>query len=243
MKLLEQIKLLYRANKYKRSNDIGGIAYIHSSIQAGQTVFDIGSHKAAYLYWMLKLVGNNGKVYAFEPQYILYQYIQKLILLFKWKNVSIEHLALSDSEGTTSLYIPANTIRKGSSPSATISDFKPNYSIETKESVKTQTLDQYCKHNYIKPHFLKIDVEGNELKVLQGGLETLKTSKPKILIEIEARHVGRECVLKTFELLYDLGYNGYVIHGIKHIPLSEFTFELHQNINDKKNYCNNFIFE
>jgi len=40
-----------------------------------------------------------------------------------------------------------------------------------------------------------------------------------------------------------LGYNGYILHGINHIPLINFSFENHQNRNDMKNYCNNFIFE
>jgi precorrin-6B methylase 2 len=77
MKLIEGIKLKLRANKYKNENDIGGIAYINAVITKGQTVFDIGAHKAGYLYFMLKQVGDNGKVYAFEPQSNLYQYIKK----------------------------------------------------------------------------------------------------------------------------------------------------------------------
>ena len=107
----------------------------------------------------------------------------------------------------------------------------------------TDTLDLYCKQHNIKPDFLKIDVEGNELKVFQGGVDTLKKYKPKILVEIEAKHVGQERVLETFEFLKAFGYHGHIIHGLIRQPLADFRFDKYQNINDRKNYCNNFIFE
>ena len=53
MKLIETIKLLHRAFKYSKS-DKGEIAYIKSAIKKGDTVFDIGAHKAGYLYFILK---------------------------------------------------------------------------------------------------------------------------------------------------------------------------------------------
>ena len=90
---------------------------------------------------------------------------------------------------------------------------------------------------------MKIDVEVNELKVFKGGLHILQKYKPKIIVEIEAIHVGKEQVLETFSFLNQLGYQGKIIHGTNHIPLAEFSFEKYQNGDDKKNYCNNFIFE
>ncbi len=87
-------------------------------------------------------------------------------------------------------------------------------------------------------------MEGNELRVLRGGIETLKKHKQKVFVEIEARHVGEEIVLETFEFMESLGYKGQFIHPTAHyLPLSSFSFEKHQNISDKDNYCNNFIFE
>lgn len=206
MKLIERIKLQRRANKYKNKDDIGGIAYVNSSIKTGQTVLDIGAHKAGYLYFIRKQVGSGGSVFAFEPQSNLYQYIIKIKRLFNWENVTVEHLALS-------------------------------------ETVSTETLDSYCSRKAIKPDFLKIDVEGNELNVFKGGIETLKKNKPKIIVEIEARHVGQALVLETFQFLESLQYKGHFIQRQNRIPLSSFNLDIHQNINDKANYCNNFTFE
>ena len=243
MKFIEHIKLSYRANKYKNKNDKGGIAYILSSISSGQTVLDIGCHKAGYLYFIRKQVGDTGKVFAFEPQSALYNYVAKLKTLFNWKNVRLEHLALSDAAGKATLYIPSNKKSKATSPGATLVHHSNRSDIGATEEVSTETLDSYCERHSIKPNFLKIDVEGNELRIFKGGIETLKKSKPKILVEIEARHVGREKVLETFKFMEELGYKGYFLLDVKHLPISSFSFEKYQNTEDAKNYCNNFIFE
>jgi FkbM family methyltransferase len=243
MKFIEYLKLAYRANKYKNKNDTGGIAYILSSIKEGQTVLDIGAHKAGYLYFILKQAGDTGKVFAFEPQSALYNYVSKIKKLFNWKNVIIEHLALSDTAGKVTLYIPSNKKSNASSPGATIVQNSGRTDIGATEEVATETLDTYCKQHNIQPDFLKIDVEGNELRIFKGGINTLKNHKPKILVEIEARHVGKEKVLETFKFLEELGYKGYFILDTKHLPRSSFDFEKYQNIEDMKNYCNNFIFE
>lgn len=243
MKLIERLKLLSRANKYKNKNDKGGIAYLISSVKQGQTVLDIGAHKAGYLYFLLKQVGKQGKVYAFEPQSNLYNYLTKIKRLFEWDNVVVEHKAISDKAGTVTLYIPVNEVSKGSSPGATIVENQAHQSSDLTETVEAITLDAYCKQHQIKPSFLKIDVEGNELSVFRGGIETIKEFKPSIIVEIEARHVGQDQVLATFKFLESLGYVGHFIHGINRNPLTEFSFELHQNTSDTLNYCNNFTFE
>lgn len=243
MKLIESIRLRYRAYKYKNKEDKGGIAYLNSSVKEGQTVLDIGAHKAGYLYFLQKKVGKQGKVFAFEPQANLYQYIKKIMRLFQWDHVVVEHLALSDSPGAVTLYIPTNKVKTDSSPGATIVKHDDRADFVRTETVDTDTLDAYCSRHNIAPSFLKIDVEGNELRIFKGGLEILKKHKPKILVEIESRHVGQEKVLETFRFMESLHYAGYFIHGLNRVPINAFSFEEYQNTRDKQRYCNNFIFE
>lgn len=164
-------------------------------------------------------------------------------VLFNWENLTIEHLALSDSAGTVTLYIPSNKEINASSPGATIVEHKEKLNFGLTEEVSTETLDSYCSRNSTIPHFLKIDVEGNELRIFKGGVETLKKYKPKIHVEIEERHIGREQVLETFKFMESLGYTGNMLYGLNRIPIAEFSFEKYQNTDDKLNYCNNFIFE
>jgi FkbM family methyltransferase len=241
MRLLEEVKLSYRANKYKNRHDRGGIRYILKAIESGDTVFDIGAHKGGYLYFILQKTGDKGKVFAFEPQSLLYNYLVKLKNVLNWTNVTIEHKALSDKVAKTTLYIPENR-NEPSSPGATIVEPQVRMGNEKTEEVSTDTLDGYCARLGIHPDFLKIDVEGNELPIFKGGIETLQRDKPKIFVECEARHVGKERVMETFIFLQNLGYTGYFIKDLDFIPLKEFNIELHQDMSLKP-YCNNFIFE
>lgn len=238
--IIERIKVRLRANKYKTKTDVGGVKYMHQCISEGQTVFDIGAHKGGYLYFICKLAGVNGRVFAFEPQLQLYNYLTDIKLAMHWRNLQHEFMALSDSKGMVTLYIPANK-HDSSSPGATIVSHPERHDLRTQE-VRTETLDNYCKENELKPDFLKIDVEGNELNVFKGAVNTLKKYKPKILFECEERHIGKEKVLETFQFLKDLGYRGFFIKNDEFIPLSQFDFAQHQDVS-KKPYCNNFIFE
>lgn len=243
MKWIERFKIQYRAYRYATKADVGGIAYIKAKLKKGQTVLDVGAHKAGYLYFIQKLVGHEGKVFAFEPQSRLFRYVDHMKKLFHWHQVTVEHLALSDTAGKVTLYIPSNKKSKLTSPGATLVEHKQGLDFMTTEEVMTDTLDAYSQRRSICPDFMKIDVEGNELRIFQGGLATLKKCKPKIIVEIEARHIGQQQVLETIEYLTALGYQGFFISGKKLIPVADFRFDIHQNTDNMKAYCNNFVFE
>lgn len=243
MKFIEYIKLKLRSDKYKNKYDIGGVDFLLKTTKEGQTALDIGAHKAGYLYLMLQAVGKTGKVVAFEPQSVLYDYLKKMKKIFNWQNVTIEHLALSDSEMEATLLIPVNSKSKTSAPGATIVDDRERDDIGMREKVTTASLDHYCMLHNIAPDFLKIDVEGNEFQILKGGINTLKKFKPRILVECDAGYVGRDKVMETFDFLRGLGYTGSFIRSSDKIPLSEFNFDTCQNHSNNGYFCNNFTFE
>jgi FkbM family methyltransferase len=237
----ERIKLHRRARKYQRKEDRGGIAYIQNTIKKGDTVFDIGAHKAGYLYFFLSQLEHSGSIIAFEPQPVLYKYLLTLKQLFNWQNVRIESFAVSDKAGKALLYIPYNHGRP-SSPCATITENRLPFEYQLTEEVTTISIDAYCRQHNTVPDFLKVDVEGNELLVFQGAKEILQSRKPPILFECEKRFVGTETMMQTFDFLMGLGYQGYFIMGDKTFPLSEFDPAKHQDMNGPM-YCNNFIFQ
>lgn len=112
--------------------------------------------------------------------------------------------------------------------------------------METTTLDSYCRLNNITPSIIKIDVEGHELKVINGGMKTLAASKPNLILECEAQQVGRDAVKETFDLLFSVGYNGYFFYKGEKIDLRNFIPEKHQPENyvgkKSKEYCSNFFF-
>lgn len=67
------------------------------------------------------------------------------------------------------------------------------------------TLDEFCKKNNTYPSHIKIDIDGKEIELLQGSLETLKNKKLKsIIIEIGNYKINNE----TKEFIESFGFKG-----------------------------------
>ena len=107
------------------------------------------------------------KVYAIEP---LPRFVQAMKLTFSaFRNVEIIQCALSDHQGIAHLH-----------PSG-ISSSLSTHSHED-ITVKTDTVDNLFFKKGIKVNFMKADLEGSEMEMLQGAYRTLKTYSPKIAI-------------------------------------------------------------
>lgn len=240
MSFLDNLRLKARADKYRRRSDPGGILFLLESLRPGNTALDIGAHKGGYAYWMLRQVGSTGKVYAFEPQQYLYDYLSRLKSGLYKENFIVEHLALSDQAGTVELRIPEGKNKKSSPGASIVKTVFEEHEFRT-ERVPVTTLDIYCTEHHLTPDLLKIDVEGNEMAVLKGGEQILHKYHPAILMECEARHIGEEQAIATFRFLEKIGYSAFFIEDSQFIPLAEFDFSKHQ-VPGQKPYCNNFIF-
>jgi len=247
---MNRLKYLYRAYRYRYLKDAVEINYILRKLKKGDIAVDIGCHKGAYLHWMQQQVGTEGYCYAFEPQPILFKYLQGLLPdrqvgSSNTENLKIEQLAFSNKTGELLLNVPPN--KKGSSPSATLNTIT-NQSGWMKHKVKVTTLDDYFLPLSGDPSFMKIDVEGHEYEVLQGGEQLLKTKKPTLLVECENRHLNNRTVDDVFALLGSYGYKGFFIYRKSILPIEEFDVSRHQVIKEgrfweEEDYVNNFIFD
>jgi hypothetical protein len=96
---------------------------------------------------------------------------------------------------------------------------------------------------------VKIDVEGHEMRTLEGMTGILEQSRPTPIIESEARH-HPDAPSIVFNFLKQYGYGGYFIHRDRLKPLSDFSVGRFQNEAGIKpvfgarapDYVNNFIF-
>jgi FkbM family methyltransferase len=71
-----------------------------------------------------------------------------------------------------------------------------------------KTLDQICSEYKLNPEVIKIDVEGAELQVLQGGYNTLRLCKPKLALSIHPRQISSygDSIIDIVNLLHEIGY-------------------------------------
>lgn len=192
---------------------------------------DVGANVGLYSYRFARLFRY---VESFEP----IPSCAEIINSSKLPNVTVHKSALSNQQGQATLNIPAT-----GEPEATCFASLSNQFAETDIlTVDLQTLDSF---EFSDVDLIKIDVEGHELEVLQGGLETLKRESPSLLIEIEQRHHPATGIEEIFSFIQELGYCGSFLQHGRMKDLSEFDFATHQSAADPRSpeYINNFIFQ
>ncbi|MCI0333499.1 MAG: FkbM family methyltransferase [Planctomycetes bacterium] len=248
-----KLRYLYRAYRYRLRVDPAELRFVCSQLQPGQVAADIGCHKGAYTYWMRRRVGFKGAVFAFEPQPRQVDYLRLAFTAMRYDNVAIVPMAVSNTCGQLTLHVPHGA---GETHAATLEAWgRGQGEGRLKNSmlrapctmpVEVTTIDAFFAKNR-GPSFLKIDVEGHELAVLDGARHTLESHRPALLIECEARHRSDGDVRPVFELLRSHGYEGsFFLNGRRH-PLAEFDSARHQRIDSRatstpRGYVNNFAF-
>jgi len=170
--------------------------YFLQFIQEGDVVYDIGAHVGFYTLFAAQLVGEKGKVFAFEPDERNFLYLERNIKLNKESNVEVIKSAVSDYNGKLFFRMGENT----SSGSIT--------KVNTGAEVLSITVDKFVQTQNCPPNFMKIDVEGAEALVLLGSLNTIKKYFPKIFVAIHSREAYRECKKIFDEVNYKLVSTG-----------------------------------
>jgi len=164
----------------------------------GDVVFDIGAYVGDTALWFSKAVGSHGKVYAFEPEPRNFEKLKANLERNKVTNVIPLQLALSENEGEMQVASGGN--------SSTITQ------TDTGTSVKVTTIDKFVEANKLpRVDFIKMDVEGHELKVLKGAHETIGAFKPSLALSVY--HRGDDLIkLPEFLLELNPNYKFYVKH-------------------------------
>ena len=202
---------------------------IEKRCKADSNCIDIGCHKGEILDIFLKFA-KNGEHYAFEPIPVMYK-----MLVEKYKNLNclIYPTALSDKSGITTF----NYVKSNPAYSGLLKREYRNANENIEEiNVATDTLDNVIPCN-ILISIIKIDVEGAELQVLKGAVETIKRSKPLIIFEhgLGASEFYGSTPAKVFKLLSDCGLHIFTLKswlsGESTLTLREFEYQFYNKLN------------
>ena len=160
-------------------------------IKEGNTILDIGASIGYYTLLSSYLVGNKGKVFAFEPDPTNLFYLEKHITLNRLTNVTLIKSAVSDNNGF--LYF-----EKGSGSGT------GHISSTGNVKVNTITLDEFIRNHQIIPDFIKIDVEGAEFQVLSGAKTILNEYHPTLFLSTHGKDIHQKCCLFLTNLNYQI---------------------------------------
>ncbi len=156
-------------------------------VKPGSTCFEIGGHIGYVSLILRQAVGEEGSVYVFEPGSNNYNYLEANTR--PYPNIKIINLAISDHSGEVDFFTEDIT-GQNNSLKPDYSQFRHNQELQGAEAVYTKsvvqaiTLDAYIEKQGVVPDSIKIDIEGAELLALRGAVETLRSHRPVIMIEI-----------------------------------------------------------
>ena len=224
-------KRLKRAvkNNYERE-----LSIIKKFSDKNKVAIDVGVYRGVYSYELSKYFKF---IHAFEPNPLIYPYLfENLTKIIT--NLKLYNVALSDETGDVDLRIPnrSNSVFKNNVEElyrlgcATIHT-KNTFKEFNKFKIKKEKLDNIIKKENIG--FIKIDVEGHELEVINGGLDLIMANKPVLLVEIEEKHI-KQNIHETINKINKLGYKSYYLENN--------DLKDTNNLNTSSNF-NNFIFE
>src|SRR5688500_15387600 len=183
----------------KRERDC--IEFFYKLIGGDDVVFEVGGH-IGYLTQIFASVAK--RVVVFEPGQNNLRYLRQNLSTFR--NVEIIEKAVSDENGSATFYLDPltgqnNSLVKDYRVFSTNRLYADRTATTTETRVELVRLDDFVTQSRVYPTFIKIDVEGAELKVLQGMTSILKNQRPKLMVEVS------ENLLEVERLLRDHQYN------------------------------------
>ena len=156
---------------------------LKEEVKPGMTVIDLGAHFGYYTLLMARLVGDTGKVFAFEPDPNNYALLTKNITINDYKNIVPIQKAVSNKTGQVKLFL-------------TDTSFGHHLSTSNEEGrfviVDAITLDEFFEYEDLPIDFIKMNIEGAETAALQGMANLIKKNKSlKIITEFAPSFLRR----------------------------------------------------
>ena len=208
-------RLKWRLHRYKGDPTP---RILEALVHTGDVVVDVGAGWGFYTWLLVKLVGPHGRVHAVEPNPVSAESLKALSR--RHENVFVYDVAAGDDNGEGSLHIPVID-RSPIDALGTLSPPEARSDIRhVVVSVPIARLDDLIAERE-RIAFIKCDVEGHELAVIEGAREIIDRSMPALLVEIEQRHQN-EAIPRIFEHLRRLDYVGYCVQRGELKPLEEF---------------------
>ncbi|MDE3198663.1 MAG: FkbM family methyltransferase, partial [Acidobacteriota bacterium] len=169
----------------------------------GERVFDLGANAGATAFFLSGMVGEAGRVFAFEPDDRNFDALLRNLEHHKLKNVVPIKKAVGGFTGRAEFHMDG-TLASG------LADLVAYPGAGSRCSVEMLTFEDACAHAGGAPDFVKMDVEGAEVSIVDSAAEFLR--QHPVHFAIDSSHVveGR---LTHFELDRQFREIGYTVHS------------------------------
>lgn len=175
------------------------------------TIIDIGANKGQFAKKALKAFPR-ARIYCFEPLPEALNELEELVKKENLGRVKTFNLALGNRESEVQMFHHLDH-NDSSSLLKTTKLYENHYPVAKKQreiSVHLTTLDRIAEKNQelsVPEILIKVDTEGYEKFVIEGGKETFKKARACILeICLDELHEGQPSFSDIFSLMNDLGF-------------------------------------
>ena len=172
-------------------------------------IFDVGANVGDYAIAVGSIIGQRAQLYCFEPSKETFALLKENVK--NHKNIKLYNFGFGEENKQTVLY----SNEKGSGL-ASLYDRKLEYHgiiMGERENVTIRRLDDFCRENNIEHiHFLKMDVEGNELNILKGAAGIIESGVVDFIqFEFGGCNIDSRTFFKDFFDFLNPNYNIYRI--------------------------------
>jgi FkbM family methyltransferase len=173
-------------------------AALQKYLRPGMTFYDLGANIGFFSLIAARLVGLSGRVVSFEADPEVAARLRDNLAYNKFDHATVEQKAVW-SEPTTVSFTRVDPM---TSPDRGLGHVELNHSPSASAiSIEAVSLDHYTV-THPPPDFLKCDVEGAELAVVQGAARLLREKHPILLVEMHSPGNHRLLSQKFIELGY-----------------------------------------
>lgn len=180
---------------------------VNRTIRRGDTVVDIGANIGYYTLILARLVGPEGRVYAFEPDPANFSILERNVALNGYGNVVLARKAVSSKEGTIDLFLSDHNAGMHRSYESVLC----TRSVE----VEAITLDRFLESETRGIDFIKIDIEGSERPALEGMRAVLGRSRRVAILTEFSPAAMRESGSDPEEYIGALRDLGFALHLLR----------------------------
>jgi FkbM family methyltransferase len=174
----------------------------------GSTIYDVGAHFGILAKEFAAVHDGQTRVVAFEPGEYCLSILKRVV--GNLSTVEIVELGVAEAEGNSELKTP---IKDSGLMGIGLSQVGGTSDVEhIATSISLTSLDSYRRTSGSNDvTFIKVDVEGGELGVLKGAIETIKDCRPTWYIEIDANMTRRygHSPDAVFDLLFASKYRAF----------------------------------
>jgi FkbM family methyltransferase len=181
------------------------LAVLSGLVKNSKIIFDVGANIGWYAIQLSRIVGENTKIFCFEPVPSTHAKLARNVRLNGLEErIRIFDFGLSDKVGTVEFFLPEIS----GSVAASERNLHPEEQV-VQLSVRLETLDDVVAREQIKRvDLIKCDVEGAELHVLRGAKRTIERDNPIIFLEM-LRKWSRQFDYHPNDIIHLLRQSGY----------------------------------